>query len=236
MTWSPGYTVPYPSLPNDEAPPLDPSSTLSDLEARLAAIEILGDLATDSETAAAVAAAVASLASDAELAAAISNLASDAELAAAVLNLAVLVQTWDNDTTYQFQAVNSTTGTWQAVDASRLLPVTFTAPANGKVSVTYQAQGASGASNPATILQWGVHDGTGIVSGSVVTGCTNGTAAGTQQHALTAFITGLTAGQSYTWTWYHRRSQGTGACSTQWGGRDLATAVGAAGLVVRPFF
>lgn len=154
----------------------------------------------------------------------------DATIAAAIYNVLPLARCDDNPSTVQAVGVGGTT--WQAVDATNLEPITFVAPTNGSVIVEYQAGGSIGSSSQ---LQWGCHDSTGaagsVVAGSIVAGTPTGALA--PNHIVRTKVTGLTAGQSYTWTWYHRRTGANGGF-TVWGGSDT-TAAGEARLAIYPF-
>lgn len=110
----------------------------------------------------------------------------------------------------------STTNTTATdVDATNLV-VTFTVPASGSVLVRLSAL-CHGASNGIYNI-WSLREGSGNVAGSDMGGGVISTAS--QGRTRTVKITGLTPGESKTWKWAQRTSNGANSVTTRCG--DIA--------------
>jgi hypothetical protein len=109
------------------------------------------------------------------------------------------------------------TTTWNNVDGANLL-VTFTAPASGKVFVDLSAVAES--QNSST-LAWGIQSGGSNVAIADVN--YNGTSSDLQLRLVCPlFVTGLTPGNSYTYTFAHARTFGSTALTVYGPGKGAA--------------
>lgn len=132
-------------------------------------------------------------------------------------------------TRYNPAAVATTTASSTALTDldSALLSVSFTAPASGKVQVDLSATVKGSAA--ATRSYWGLRSGTAEVPESLIM-----VHEGTVPARATAsiIVTGLTAGQNYTYKWAAAASTGTTSL-TAGGTATDATSGGQATMVVR---
>jgi hypothetical protein len=110
-------------------------------------------------------------------------------------------------------SVGTTSTTFADVDATNLV-VTFTAPASGSVIVVLTAAAHT---NTTVLLGWGLRSSGADVTDSKAN---VGYSSGDVQPRISSrvLITGLTVSTSYTYTWSHARTAGTGTCSTEYGG------------------
>ena len=120
-----------------------------------------------------------------------------------------------NDATQQAVTAPSV-GDPTAVHAD--LAVTFTVPASGNVEVSFCA--AALGSSGAAWLKWSLLAGTTPVTGSqkIVTD-----SSGAPMMTVIVVMTGLTPGDSHTWTWAH--SATGGSCATRYGGINGAAVI-----------
>lgn len=98
----------------------------------------------------------------------------------------------------------TTTTAWAAADSTNL-SVTFTAPTSGKVVIRLSAM-AWGVTNEVS-LQWGVgpHGGA-VVASTEAAVISAGSSQARTRVSLDCYITGLTAGSSYTYDWFFSAS------------------------------
>lgn len=120
----------------------------------------------------------------------------------------------------------ASTASLVALDAA-LLSVSFTAPTTGKVQV--ELSGVTHGSAASTRTYWGLVDGAAPVADSVVM-VHEGTTP--NRASATIIVTGLTAGQNYTWAWAAAASSGTATLTAGGSAVDAATG-GQATIVVR---
>lgn len=91
--------------------------------------------------------------------------------------------------------------------------ITFTAPSSGAVWVELEGQANV---DTGTELRWGVNDGTSDICD--ISALQTATGQNILTSRVAKRITGLTPGQSYTYTWRVRRASGASLARTSYGG------------------
>lgn len=108
--------------------------------------------------------------------------------------------------------------------------ITFTAPANGNVLVRIQVSQKGATTNPMVLL--GVLDGATVKGRQACAAGRQSGSAGLMRHAASFLVTGLTAGQSYTWDAAYGVEFAVASTQLGWGGPNNTTANDAYGGLV----
>lgn len=121
--------------------------------------------------------------------------------------------------------VLATTSATPADVSTANLAVTFTAPASGQVLVDLNAA-ADFTAATATAYMWCLRNSSGLIAGTDNVALRGSSSRNTIRVHMPIFVTGLTSGSSYTWTWAHKLDvNDAGATARLLVGNTVGTAI-----------